>query len=101
MMQLLEEAKVITPSTYTAIQNVYFSCDICVSSSGRPNANIKVLVSNINQGFNQEIQADYVAVYVSNKKYEDLKITDMETTHGEISIVISRDDKNMNSSLEK
>lgn len=72
-----------------ACEKVFQSCEICVSS-GRPCNSKKISLSHINEDFNEELQADFMVVYIKEKKYFVLNIVDVGRRYGERMIAESR-----------
>lgn len=90
MISLLRDAGLEVPEYKRACQKVFESCGIC-ASSGRPADKAKVSLTHVNKSFNNEIQADFVTVYIRDENFEVLSIVDVGTQYGERSITSFRD----------
>lgn len=106
MIDILKDAGRLTPDVKLNCERVYASCGIC-AKTGRPFIRRKVSLTHVNEAFNEELQADYVVVYIGGDKYdggekfEVLNIIDVGTGYGERSIAPSRNAESMKKSLEE
>lgn len=97
--------KMMKPSGYDgqrikeACIKVHQACAIC-AASGRPANRKKLSTTHINAAFNEEIQADFLYVYIREKKYEVLNIIDLGTKYGERIISQSRTAEKMKETFE-
>lgn len=80
LSRLLEEASMLTKVTK--------SCVLC-AKSGRPKNVKKLSINHINKEFNNEVQADFMAVKHEGDKYEIVNISDSSTAFGERRILKS------------
>lgn len=88
-LSLCKDAEILTPALESAIKEVCGACEVC-AKNGRPKSSRKVSLTHVNQEFNQEIQVDFLFVYISGKKYCILIITDTGTGYTELSIAADR-----------
>lgn len=99
MKRIIKDGGMATPELNAACEKVFQVCQICVSS-GRPGIKPKISLSHVNTRFNDEVQADFVTVYIREEKYEVLNVIDSGTRYGERVIATSRDSKSMMSLFE-
>lgn len=100
MMDIMTDANLDTEKLRHACQKVYDACDIC-AASGRPKIKKKISLSHVNEGFNQEVQADFLYAVIGDKNYEILNIIDVGTKYGERSLAESRSCKEMKRLFEE
>lgn len=82
MTRLLTDAGKFTHSLASEYAKVHRSCDIC-ASTGTPTPKRKISISHINTEFNNEIQADFVTIFIREERFEVLNIIDTGTKYGE------------------
>lgn len=82
MKGLFKDARSLTDGIERACDKVYDACDIC-ASSGRPQTAKKISFTHANGSFNNEVQADFVVVYIRDRKLFVLNIVDTGTRYGE------------------
>lgn len=99
MKRLFKDARMGNRKVCEACDKVYEACDIC-TSSGRPHNSKKISLTHVNEGFNEEVQADYTVVYIKGEKYFVLNIVDAGTRYGERAIANSRDAATMMQMME-
>lgn len=100
MQSLFKDANLDSQVIANACKKVHEACDIC-ASTGRPKDKKKVSLTHVNEAFNNEIQADYVIVYIRDEKFEVLNIVDLGTRYGERAIAKMRSAENMTEMIEK
>lgn len=76
------------------------NCNICVSS-GRPQNKQKISLSHVNKAFIEEIQVDFLVVYIRHEKFVILNIVDIGTSYGEREIVPDRSAPITQTAIEK
>lgn len=99
MQEMFRDAKMNSREIYKACDKVHKACDIC-ASTGRPKDKKKVSLTQVNEAFNAEIQANCVIVYIKEEKYEVLNIIDLGTRYGERAIATTQSAENMTNMLE-
>lgn len=67
---------------------------IC-ASTGRPAQHRNVSLTHVNASFKEELQADFVVMYISDAKFEVLNMRDAGTRYGGKYITISRSAENI------
>lgn len=99
MMRLLQDAGYESDGLKGACDKVYNSCNICTSFK-KSHKKKKVSLTNVNEAFNQELQAEFMVVYISNEKFDVLNITDVGAEHGERAISSTRSFQSMKQTIE-
>lgn len=89
MKAILQDAGRLSNEAKRACDDVFNSCPVCVTT-GRPAQHKKVSLTHVNSEFNQELQADFMIVYIHGAKYEVLNFNDTGTRYGERAIATSR-----------
>lgn len=90
----LSDASMLSKMMEEACDKVYGACDIC-APRGRSHQSNNISLSNVNEAFNEEIQADYTVVYIKLVKYFVLNIVDSGTRYRERFIDESQDASRM------
>lgn len=67
MQQLLSNAGMLDAGLKEACNKVFNACNICTSSGG-PHHKKKLSFSRVFKSFNEEVQADFTAVYFGSQK---------------------------------
>lgn len=89
MMKLMQPTGYDKASIKEACEKVCASCDIC-ATSGRPADRRKISTTHINAAFNDEMQADFLYVYIRGHKHEILNMIDLGTRYGERAVTAAR-----------
>lgn len=96
---ILKDSGLLTRDSSRACDEAVASCIVC-TSTGRPAQHCKVSLTHVNSAFNEEIQADFVMVYIGGTKHEVLNINDAGTRYGERTIASSRSAESIKSMME-
>lgn len=80
MMSLLNDAGISSSKTKDLHEKVSRACDIC-AQTGRPVPKKKISLTHVNQAFNESLQADFLVVYLGDRKYFVLNIICMGTKY--------------------
>lgn len=99
MRTMLRDAGYGDPNLGEACDRVYAACTIC-ASYGRPIQSTNISLRNVNKSFNQEMQTDFVTIYINSDKLEIINIVDLGAGYGERLITRSKDADNMKRLLE-
>lgn len=89
MREFFREAGILTDGLSEAADRVHAACDIC-TRTGIAVERRKISLTHVNEAFNEEVQADFVTVYIRGEKYEVFNVVDTGTAYGERAIAPSR-----------
>lgn len=99
MKMIFVDASRSSPKIRQACEKVFQACYIC-ASSGRPRQSKKISISHVNEAFNEEFKADFMVVYIKEKKYFVLNMMDTGTRYGERMIAESRNTTHLMEMME-
>lgn len=82
LLKLLHDADLADEKTGSLCSKVATACDIC-AQIGKPIPKKMVSLTNLNEAFNESLQADFLVTYIQGVKYFFLNIICAGTNCGE------------------
>lgn len=77
---IFSDARILHKDISAACTKVYKACEICLSTE-EPKQRKKISLNQVNEAFNQELEADIIVV-IQNVKQHVLNMVDMGTGYG-------------------
>lgn len=89
MERILQDSSNWNDQSKVACGNLMNACPIC-ASKGRPHERRNISITHVTEAFNEELQADFLDVWIQEEKKEIINIMDVGTNTVEREIVSSR-----------